>query len=95
MATEQYYVYMMSSFRGTLYTGMTNDLVRRVYEHRSGVVAGFTKKYNVSKLVYYEATQDVMSAIAREKQIKGWVRRKKAALIDAMNPHWKDLSEEW
>ncbi len=92
---KQYYVYIMASYRGILYTGITNDLARRVYEHRSKVVDGFTKKYNVSKLVYYEATQDVMSAIAREKQIKGWVRIKNTSLIDTINPYWRDLSEDW
>ena len=92
---KQYYVYMMASYRGTLYTGITNDLARRVYEHRFKLADGFTKKYNVSRLVFYEETQDVMSAIAREKQIKGWKRRRKAALIDAMNPYWRDLSVDW
>ena len=92
---NQYYVYIMSSHRGTLYIGVTNDLMRRVYEHRHKLVNGFTKKYNVSKLVYYEATNDVKSAIAREKQIKGWIRRKKIALIESLNPHWTDLAEEW
>ena len=70
-------------------------MTRRVHEHRSKGGKGFTKRYNVSKLVYYEATQDVMSAIAREKQIKGWIRSRKAALNDTMNPYWKDLSQDW
>ncbi len=92
---NHYYVYIMASYRGTLYTGVTHDLTRRVYEHRHKLVDGFTKRYNVSKLVYYEATDDVESAISREKQIKGWLRSKKAALIESFNPHWVDLAEEW
>jgi len=91
---NQYYVYIMSSYRGTLYTGVTNDLARRVYEHHHKLADGFTSRYNIAKLVYYETTEDVESAIAREKQIKGWLRSKKAALIDSMNPYWVDLSEE-
>ena len=92
---SQYYVYLMASYRGTLYTGVTNDLTRRVYEHRLKVVDGFTKRYNISKLVYYEDTDDVESAIAREKQIKGWRRSKKVALIESLNPYWEDLAEAW
>ena len=91
----QYYVYIMASYRGTLYTGVSNDLLRRVYEHRHKLVPGFTKTYNVSKLVYFEETEDVRSAIAREKQIKGWLRSKKVALIESVNPYWKDISEGW
>ena len=71
--------------RGTLYIGVTNDLIRRVQEHRQKLVGGFTKRYNISQLVYYETTEDVLSAITREKQIKGWVRAEKAALIESMN----------
>ena len=85
----------MSSYLGTLYTGVTNDLMRRAYEHRDKLADGFTKKYNISRLVYYEATSDIQAAIAREKQIKGWVRVKKIALIEAMNPSWVDLAEGW
>ena len=92
---NQYYVYIMTNRSGTLYTGVTNDLMRRVYEHRQKLVEGFTKRYNISKLVYYEETNSVESAIAREKQIKGWVRKKKVALIESMNPYWQDLSEGW
>ena len=92
---RQYYVYIMTNRSKTLYTGVTNDLLRRVYEHKNKMVEGFTKKYNITKLVYYEDTNDVEEAIAREKQIKGWLRRKKIALIESMNPEWKDLSEEW
>ncbi|MBI4200540.1 MAG: GIY-YIG nuclease family protein, partial [Chloroflexi bacterium] len=82
----------MSSYKGTLYTGVTNDLARRLYEHRQKLLRGFTSRYNITKLVYYETTGDIESAIAREKQIKGWVRSKKAALIDSMNPYWVDLA---
>ena len=91
----QYYVYIMTNRRGTLYTGITNDLLRRVYEHKEKLVDGFTNKYNISVLVHYESTSDVQSAIAREKQIKGWLRSKKIALIKSINPEWKDLSEGW
>ena len=94
-AVNQYYVYIMSSHRGTLYTGVTNDLMRRVYEHRHKLVDGFTSRYNVSKLVYYETTKEVESAIAREKQIKGWLRSKKVNLIESLNPYWEDLAEAW
>ena len=92
---RQYYVYILSSHRGTLYTGVTSDLIRRLYEHRHKLVDGFTKKYNISRLVYYETTSDVESAIAREKQIKGWVRSKKISLIESVNPYWEDLSQAW
>ena len=92
---NSYYVYIMSSVSGTLYTGVTNNLKRRVYEHQHKLIEGFTKKYNVTRLVYYEETADVQTALAREKQIKGWVRRKKIALIQSVNPKWQDLSEGW
>jgi len=85
----------MTNKSGTLYTGVTNNLIRRVYEHKNHLVDGFTDKYNITRLVYYEATNDVRSAIEREKQIKGWLRKKKIDLIESMNPEWKDLSEEW
>lgn len=92
---DQYYVYMMTNHSGTLYTGVTNDLERRVYEHKRKLVEGFTKRYNLTRLVYYEPTNNVEGAIRREKQIKGWLRRKKLALIQSMNPEWRDLSEGW
>jgi putative endonuclease len=92
---KQYYVYIMTNRSRTLYTGVTGNLIRRVYEHKNKLVDGFTKKYNITKLVYYEATNEITSAIEREKQIKGWLRKKKIALIESMNPDWKDLSEEW
>ena len=92
----KYYVYMLTNVKNTvLYTGVTNDLQRRVYEHKNKLIDGFTEKYNVNKLVYFEETTDVRSAITREKQIKGWVRIKKDALIATQNPEWKDLSLDW
>ena len=93
--TKQYYVYIMTNRSRTLYTGVTNDLERRVYEHKEKLVPGFTVKYNITRLVYFEVTQDVQAAISREKQIKGWLRRRKIALIESVNPGWKDLSIEW
>ena len=78
-----------------LYTGVTDDLVRRVYEHKNKLIEGFTKRYNITRLVHYEVTSDVQAAIQREKQIKGWLRKKKIALIEAANPGWQDLSEGW
>jgi putative endonuclease len=86
---------MLASKRnGTLYIGVTNDLVRRVYEHKQGLVEGFTKKYNVNRLVFFEETNDVESAITREKQMKKWMRQWKIELIEKMNPEWKDLYGE-
>jgi len=90
-----YYVYIMTNEASTLYTGVTNDLTRRVLEHKKKVVPGFTKRYNITKLVYYETTSDVRSALEREKQIKGWLRWKKLALIESVNPDRRDLSEDW
>lgn len=90
-----YYVYIMASKSKVLYVGVTNDLERRVYEHKHHLVKGFTDKYEVTKLVYYEETTDVIAAIAREKQIKGWLRRKKMDLIESLNPTWKDLAKGW
>jgi len=92
---KQYYVYIMTNHSRTLYTGVTNNLERRVYEHKHKLVPGFTQKYNITMLVYYEETPDVHVAIAREKQIKGWLRSKKIALIESLNPNWEDLSTEW
>jgi len=92
---NQYYIYIMTNRSRTLYTGVANNLVRRVYEHKQKLIEGFTKKYNITILVYYEATTDIRSAIAREKQIKGWRRSKKIALIESANPQWRDLSEDW
>ena len=92
---RQYYVYIMTNQKRTLYTGVTNDLVRRVYEHRQKLVDGFTKKYNLSWLVHYETADNIESAIDREKQIKGWLRRKKVALVESTNTRWVDLAQEW
>ena len=87
-----YYVYLITNANNTvLYCGVTNDLVRRIYQHKNKLVDGFSKKYNLSKLVYFESTTDVKSAIAREKQIKGWTRSKKNILINEKNPEWLDL----
>ena len=92
---KQYYVYIMTNRSKTLYTGVTDDLARRVYEHKNKLVKGFSQKYNIARLVYYEITSDVHAAIQREKQIKGWLRKRKIALIEAANPEWEDLSEGW
>jgi putative endonuclease len=92
MFDKQYYVYILTTQANTvLYTGVTNDIVRRVYEHKQHFVPGFTRRYNVDKLVYYEATEDVTSAIAREKQIKHYSRNKKIKLITDFNKEWQDL----
>jgi putative endonuclease len=88
-----YFVYIMTNNSGTLYVGVTNNLERRVHEHKRGEVPGFTQRYKATRLVYYEATPDIRSAIEREKQLKGLLRRKKIALIASMNPHWRDLGE--
>ncbi len=78
-----------------MYIGVTNNLERRVYEHKQELIEGFTKRYHVNKLVYFETTTDVRSAIEREKQLKGWLRSRKNALVESMNPEWRDLSEDW
>ncbi len=91
-----YYVYILTNWNNkVMYIGVTNNLQRRLYEHKSKLVEGFTKQYNVNKLVYYEHTTDINSAIAREKQLKGWNRSKKNALVVSMNPNWSDLSNCW
>lgn len=94
MAEERaYYVYLLTSQNNrVMYVGVTNDLKRRVYEHKSNLIKGFTKKYNVNKLVYYEQTDDVFAALNREKEIKKWRREKKNALVKQVNPGWDDLS---
>ena len=92
---KQYYVYVMTNRSKTLYIGVTNNLQRRMYEHKHHLMTGFTSKYDLTRLVYFEETSDVNIAIAREKQIKGWLRAKKVALIESINPEWRDLSEEW
>jgi putative endonuclease len=85
----------MSNHSKTLYTGVTNNLIRRVREHKTGTESGFTAKYKLGRLVYFERFEDVRNAIEREKRIKGWLRIKKIALIVSGNPSWKDLSKEW
>ncbi|MCL2674948.1 MAG: GIY-YIG nuclease family protein [Defluviitaleaceae bacterium] len=91
-----YYVYILANWNNkVIYTGITNNLERRVYEHKNKLIEGFTKQYNVDKLVYFDSTLDVKSAIEREKQIKGWTREKKNELIETINPNWEDLSKEW
>jgi putative endonuclease len=90
-----YWVYIMTNRSGTLYTGVSGDLARRVYEHRSGLVAGFTTRYKIDRLDHVEAFREVRDATASEKQIKGWVRSRKLALITDTNPNWQDLGEEW
>ena len=92
---KQYYVYLMANRSKTLYVGMTNDLQRRVYEHKHMVKDGFTRRYLVDRLLYYEVTDDVSSAIAREKQIKGWRRSKNVALVESRNPRWRDLASDF
>ncbi|RJP19866.1 MAG: GIY-YIG nuclease family protein [Candidatus Abyssobacteria bacterium SURF_5] len=85
----------MTNASRTLYTGVTNDLIRRVYEHKNKLVPGFTARYNIGRLVYFEETQDVRTAIDREKQIKGWRRERKIKLVESINPEWRDLSKEF
>ncbi|MDP2918788.1 MAG: GIY-YIG nuclease family protein [Dehalococcoidia bacterium] len=91
---KDYYVYIMSNRSSTLYIGVTNDLLRRVAEHKQKITDGFTKRYNIDRLVYFEAGGTAESAIMREKQIKSWGRERKIELIESMNPEWKDLSLE-
>ena len=92
---KRYYVYVVSSRSGTLYIGMSNNIERRMWEHKSGEFEGFATKYGCDRLVYYEGFDDVRKAIDREKQLKGWVRRKKIELIESVNPRWQDLAEKW
>ena len=88
-----FYVYIMTNRSGTLYVGVSNDLARRVQEHKTGHTQGFTSRYRMDRLVYFEKTSDINVALAREKQLKGWLRSKKVALIEALNPAWADLAE--
>jgi len=92
---KQYFVYIMTNRSGTLYIGLTNDIKKRIYQHKNKLINGFTKKYNIDRLLYFETFSDVYSAIAREKVIKGWVRKKKIELISEANPQWSDLSQGW
>ena len=93
---KKYYVYILTNHtKTTLYVGVTNNLERRLYEHKNKLIDGFSKRYNLNKLVYYEETTSIESAIEREKQLKGYKRSKKDALIITKNPYWEDLSENW
>jgi putative endonuclease len=92
---KRYYVYIMASRSLTLYTGVTGDIYHRALQHKAGEIEGFTKKYHISRLVYYETFKYVNNAIAREKQIKAWTRAKRLALIKTVNPTWQDLAEGW
>lgn len=92
---KTYYVYIMASWSKVIYIGMTNNLVRRVYEHKHEIIDGFTKKYQCKRLVFFESSNDVDSILEREKQLKRWGRHKKLVLIKRMNPDWKDLSTEF
>ncbi|TAK78239.1 MAG: GIY-YIG nuclease family protein [Gammaproteobacteria bacterium] len=93
--SKEYYIYLLTNQHGNvLYTGVTNNLIRRVYEHKNKLQKGFTERYNVDRLVYYEAYSNIADAITREKQIKGWSRKKKNELINQLNPKWDDLYEE-
>ncbi len=91
-----YYVYIITNYNNTvLYVGVTNDLKRRMYEHKNKLVDGFSKKYNLNKLVYYETTSSIVSAIEREKKLKHLLRKQKEKLINDLNPEWKDISSEF
>ena len=93
---HHYYVYLLTNWNNkVMYVGVTNDLQRRAYEHEHKLLKGFTEKYNVNKLVYFEETGDIRAALAREKEIKKWRREKKNTLVHGMNPEWEDLSKEW
>ncbi len=92
---RSYYVYILTNRSGTLYIGVTNNLERRLAEHRSGTTQSFTGRYKLDRLVYVEESGDVRAAIEREKQLKGWTRRRKIALIAELNPTWQDLSADW
>ena len=96
MRTERrYYVYILASYSGTLYIGVTGNLRRRIWQHQQHAIEGFTAQYDVTRLLYFETYHEVLNAIAREKQLKGWKRAKKTALIESKNPKWEDLSREW
>ncbi len=93
--TRQFFVYMLSNRTRRLYVGVTGDLTRRIWQHQQGLISGFTTRYSIVRLVYYEVTQDPRTAITREKQVKGWLRRRKIELIETANPEWRDLSDGW
>ena len=93
---NNYYVYILTNWNNkVMYIGVTNNLERRVQEHKSKQIEGFTKKYNVTKLVYYDVTNDINEAITMEKKLKGWNRERKNTLVESLNPEWRDLSEDW
>ena len=92
---KEYYVYIMTNRSRTLYTGVTGNLERRVGEHKQGKGSVFTSRYMINQLVYFESCSDILDAIDREKQIKGWLRVKKIALLESVNPNWEDLSADW
>jgi putative endonuclease len=95
MTDNKYWVYIVASSAGTLYIGMTDNLYVRIMQHKSGEIEGFSSKYHCNRLVYWESFDEVLKAIDREKQLKGWRRSKKIALIEFKNPRWEDLSEKW
>ncbi|HET9742602.1 MAG TPA: GIY-YIG nuclease family protein [Terriglobales bacterium] len=95
MREHDYAVYIMASISGVLYIGVTSELQHRVWQHKSGAFEGFTKKYQCHRLVYFERYDRIQAAIGREKQLKGWTRARKIALIESANPRWQDLSEHW
>lgn len=95
MRGDEYFVYIMSSRSGTLCVGMTNSIYRRTLQHKTGEIEGFACKYHCNRLVYYESFDDVYRAIGREKELKGWLRIKKIALIESKNPRWEDFAEHW
>ena len=95
MREYEYYVYIMASTSGTLYIGVSGNIEGRIWQHKQEKIEGFTKKYHCNKLVYYEEYQDIYEAIAREKQLKKWNRKKKEKLIKTQNYHWEDLSKDW
>jgi len=91
-----YYVYILANWNNkVIYVGVTNNLERRMYEHKNKLADGFTKRYNINKLVYFDSTTDVRAAIEREKQLKGWRRQRKNELVEKLNPTWKDLALQW
>jgi len=95
MRDHEYFVYIVCSLSGTLYIGMTNSIYRRALQHKCGAFEGFSRKYHCDRLVYYESFDDVYKAIGREKQLKGWSRAKKIALIESKNARWEDIAEKW
>ncbi len=96
MNVHQYFIYLLTNrWKNVLYTGVTNSLERRIWQHKNGTIPGFTKNYNCNRLVYFEIYERIEQAIAREKEIKGWTRVKKNALVETQNPEWNDLAADW